>query len=71
MVSAGFVGLLGRSAQELAHTSEYPMGAFLAALGFMLTLAADQAADGCSAGHVRLHEPRPNHVFACCSLHGC
>ncbi len=52
MVAAGFVGLLGEAGLELAHVSTYPLGAFLAAAGFMATLVADAAAESCGGTHV-------------------
>ena len=52
MIAAGFIGLLGEAALELAHVSSYPVGSFLAGLGFLATLLADQVAQGFSAGQV-------------------
>ena len=42
MVSAGFVGLLGQATLDLAPAMAYPLGALLAATGFLMTLVMDQ-----------------------------
>lgn len=44
MIAAGFIGLLGEATLELAPVSSYPLGPFLAALGFLATLLADYTA---------------------------
>lgn len=56
MIAAGFIGLLGEATLELAPVSSYPLGPFLAALGFLATLLADYAAQALgSGGHVSVY----------------
>jgi hypothetical protein len=58
MIAAGFIGLLGEATLELAPVSTYPLGPFLAALGFLATMLADYAAHALSSG---------SHVSTCSS----
>lgn len=64
MIAAGFIGLLGEATLELAPVSSYPLGPFLAALGFLATLLADYAAQALgSGGHVstlHIHQSHPD-----------
>lgn len=57
MMGAGFCHLLGEAAQELTPLYHYPMAPLLAAIGFLVTLLADQvvasydSSDGSHHGH--------------------
>ena len=42
MLSAGFCHLLADSLRNLAFTGRFPTATFLAALGYIITLVADQ-----------------------------
>jgi hypothetical protein len=66
MIAAGFIALLGEATLELAPVSSYPLGPFLAALGFLATMLADYAAWAAVTSVQGLsHSLLREHVTAC------